>query len=86
VEAVAGRTAYVLNVKPKGKEKYLFQGLIWVDAEDYALVRAEGSPAKNPSFWTKSTHSSSSIRKLGHCGSPSRRKASPKRESSAPPT
>jgi hypothetical protein len=55
-EAVAGRTAYVLNVKPKRKEKYLFQGLIWVDAEDYALVRAEGSPAKNPSFWTKSTH------------------------------
>jgi len=56
VEAIAGRTAYVLNVKPKRKEKYLFQGLIWVDAEDYALVRAEGSPAKNPSFWTKSTH------------------------------
>jgi outer membrane lipoprotein-sorting protein len=55
-EAVSGRRAYVLNVKPKRKEKYLFQGLIWVDAEDYALVRAEGSPAKNPSFWTKSTH------------------------------
>jgi outer membrane lipoprotein-sorting protein len=55
-EAVSGRRAYVLNIKPKRKEKYLFQGLIWVDAEDYALVRAEGSPAKNPSFWTKSTH------------------------------
>jgi len=55
-ELVTGRLAYVLEVKPKRKEKYLFQGLIWVDAEDYALVRAEGSPAKNPSFWTKSTH------------------------------
>jgi outer membrane lipoprotein-sorting protein len=55
-EAVSGRMAYVLNVKPKRREKYLFEGLIWVDAEDYALVRAEGSPAKNPSFWTKSTH------------------------------
>jgi outer membrane lipoprotein-sorting protein len=55
-EAVSGRRAYVLNIKPKRKENYLFQGLIWVDAEDYALVRAEGSPAKNPSFWTKSTH------------------------------
>jgi outer membrane lipoprotein-sorting protein len=55
-EAISGRVAYVLSVKPKRKEKYLFQGLIWVDAEDYALVRAEGSPAKNPSFWTKSTH------------------------------
>jgi hypothetical protein len=55
-EMVADRPAYVLETHPKRKEKYLFQGRIWVDAEDYALVRAEGSPAKNPSFWTKSTH------------------------------
>jgi len=55
-ELVAGRTTYVLEVTPKRKDKYLFQGRIWVDAEDYALVRVEGSPAKNPSFWTKSTH------------------------------
>ena len=55
-ELVVGRMAYVLEVAPKRKDKYLFQGRIWVDAEDYALVRAEGSPAKNPSFWTKSTH------------------------------
>jgi len=27
-----------------------------VDAEEYALVRAEGKPAKKPSFWTKSIH------------------------------
>ena len=53
---VADRTAYVLETHPKRKEKYLFRGRIWVDAEDYALVRAEGSPAKNPSFWTNSTH------------------------------
>jgi hypothetical protein len=55
-EMVADRPAYVLETHPKRKEKYLFWGRIWVDAEDYALVRAEGSPAKNPSFWTKSTH------------------------------
>ena len=55
-EMVSGRKAYVLETKPKRKDKYLFEGRIWVDAEDYALVRAEGSPAKNPSFWTKSTH------------------------------
>jgi hypothetical protein len=55
-EVIDGRTAYVLEVSPKRKEKYLFRGRIWVDVEDYALVRAEGSPAKNPSFWTKSTH------------------------------
>ncbi len=55
-ELVVGRMAYVLEVAPKRKDKYLFQGRIWVDVEDYALVRAEGSPAKSPSFWTKSTH------------------------------
>lgn len=55
-ETVSGRKAYVLETKPKRKDKYLFEGRIWVDTEDYALVRAEGSPAKNPSFWTKSTH------------------------------
>jgi outer membrane lipoprotein-sorting protein len=55
-ELVAGRTAYVLEITPKRDEKYLFQGRIWVDAEDYALARAEGRPAKKPSFWTKSIH------------------------------
>ena len=55
-EVIDGRTAYVLEITPKREEKYLFRGRIWVDAEDYALARAEGQPAKNPSFWTKSTH------------------------------
>lgn len=55
-ELVAGRTAYVLEVHPKRSEKYLFEGRIWVDVEDYALVRAEGKPAKKPSFWTKNIH------------------------------
>ena len=55
-EELDGRPAYVLEISPKRKEKYLFRGRIWVDAEDYALARAEGQPAKNPSFWTKSTH------------------------------
>jgi negative regulator of sigma E activity len=55
-QLAAGHTAYVLEVRPKRSEKYLFEGRIWVDAEDYALVRAEGKPAKKPSFWTKSIH------------------------------
>lgn len=55
-EPVAGRAAYVLEVRPKRNEKYLFRGRIWVDAQDYALARAEGNPAKKPSFWTKHIH------------------------------
>lgn len=53
-ELLGGRAAYVLEIRPKRKEKYLFEGRIWVDVEDYALARAEGKPAKKPSFWTKS--------------------------------
>jgi MucB/RseB N-terminal domain len=64
-ELVAGRAAYVLEIKPKRNEKYLFQGRIWVDAEDYALARAEGKPAKKPSFWTKSIHFVQIYQKLG---------------------
>src|SRR5258708_23717266 len=55
-EPVADRTAYVLEIKPKRREKYLFRGRIWVDTEDYALVRADGNPAKTPSVWTKTVH------------------------------
>jgi hypothetical protein len=50
---VGDRPAYAIDVKPKRKDKLLFEGRIWVDTEDYALVRAQGNPAKNPSFWTK---------------------------------
>ena len=55
-EQLASRAAYVLEITPKRNEKNLFRGRIWVDAEDYALARAEGQPAKKPSFWTKSIH------------------------------
>ena len=44
---------YVLDVEPRTKDKFLYRGRIWVDAEDFAAVRLEVEPAKNPSFWTK---------------------------------
>src|SRR5271166_2164601 len=53
IEPVAGRSAYAIDITPRRHEERLFQGRIWVDAEDYALVRAEGRPAKTPSFWIR---------------------------------
>jgi len=44
----------VLEVSPKTKNKFLIRGRVWVDAEDFAITRIEGSPAKNPSFWVRS--------------------------------
>lgn len=51
---IEGRMAYVIEATPMREDKSLFRGRIWVDAEDYALARVEGEPARNPSFWTKS--------------------------------
>jgi hypothetical protein len=53
-ETVNHRPAYVIEATPKTSNKYLIRGRIWVDAEEYAIVRIEGQPAKNPSFWIKS--------------------------------
>ena len=40
-----------LEAAPKRKDKYLFEGKIWIDAEDFAVVKIVGHPAKKPSFW-----------------------------------
>ena len=42
---------FVLEATPKRKDKYLFEGRIWVDAEDFAVAKIAGHPAKKPSFW-----------------------------------
>ena len=55
-ETLATGPTYVLAVKPKTANKYLIDGKIWVNANDYAIVRIEGQPAKNPSFWVSRVH------------------------------
>lgn len=42
---------FVFAVTPKRKDKYLFEGRIWIAADDFAIVRIAGHPAKKPSFW-----------------------------------
>jgi hypothetical protein len=46
---------YALKVEPKHKNKFLYQGNIWVDGRDFAVMRIEAQPAKNPSFWLSKT-------------------------------
>jgi hypothetical protein len=50
-ESLGGRPAYVLDVEPVKESKFLYRGKIWVDAAEFALVKVEAEPAKNPSFW-----------------------------------
>jgi hypothetical protein len=49
-----GRSSYVLEINPKKPTKFAIRGRIWVDAQDFAIARVEGQPAKNPSFWIRS--------------------------------
>ena len=42
---------FVLTAAPKRKDKYLFEGKIWIDRADFAIVKIGGHPAKKPSFW-----------------------------------
>jgi hypothetical protein len=57
--------AYVLEVSPKTSNKYLIDGKIWVDANDYSIIRIEGQPARNPSFWVHDVHFVHTYQKVG---------------------
>ena len=42
---------FVVRAMPKRSDKYLFEGTVWIDTGDFAVVRIAGHPAKKLSFW-----------------------------------
>lgn len=50
---LGGSRCYVVEIRPKRIEKYLFEGTLWVDSRDFAIVQITGRPAKKLSFWIK---------------------------------
>ena len=42
---------FVAEAVPKRKDKYLFEGRVWIHVNDYSVVRIEGHPAKKLSIW-----------------------------------
>lgn len=48
-----GRDCFILEATPKTSNPLLFRGKVWVDSVEYAVVRVQGSPAQNPSFWIR---------------------------------
>jgi hypothetical protein len=52
-EDIRSHPCYVLRAFPKRVDKYLFTGKVWIDKQDFAVVRIEGRPAANLSFWIK---------------------------------
>jgi hypothetical protein len=64
-ETTATGPCYILSVEPLTSNKLLYRGRIWVNAEDFAVVRIEAAPAKSPSFWTKETRIEQAYAKVG---------------------
>jgi Outer membrane lipoprotein-sorting protein len=50
-EEVGAHHCYVVEALPKRKDKYLFEGKVWIDSREFAIVRIAGHPAKKLSFW-----------------------------------
>jgi len=44
---------FVVRAMPKRADKYLFEGKVWIDTQDFAIVRIAGHPAKKLSFWVE---------------------------------
>jgi hypothetical protein len=62
---------YVLSLTPKLKNKFLYRGKIWVDAKDFAVIRIEAEPAKNPSFWIRKSQIQHAYARVGDFWLPS---------------
>ena len=64
-EEVEGYHCLVAKATPLRKDKYLFEGNVWVDATDFAIVKIVGQPAKNPSLWIKQVEFVRRYQKIG---------------------
>jgi hypothetical protein len=64
-EVREGRPAYVLEINPKTVSKFLIRGRIWVDCEEFAIVRVEGAPALKPSAFIHNIHVVQQYMKVG---------------------
>jgi hypothetical protein len=77
-ENVGGRRAYVLELEPITPTKFLIRGKIWVDAAEFALLKIEAEPAKNPSFWIARTRILQTFAKMGEFWLPERNRSESK--------
>jgi hypothetical protein len=64
-ETAGDRLLYVLRVRPKVKNKFVYRGKVWIDATDFAVVKIDAEPAKNPSFWITHAHVEQKYGKFG---------------------
>jgi len=54
-EVVEGRNCIALAIAPRHAGQYLFQGDLWVSAQDYSIVQLAGYTSKSPSIFAGPT-------------------------------
>jgi hypothetical protein len=71
-QQVGPYSCFVVRAIPKRRDKYLFEGKVWIDVEDYAVVRIQGHPAKKLSFWIERADFVRQYQKIGSFWLPQR--------------
>jgi len=56
---------FVVQATPTRSDKYLFEGKVWIDAQDYAVVQIVGHPAKKLSVWVDKADFARRYQKIG---------------------
>lgn len=52
-DRIVNSDCLVVHAVPKRKEMDLFEAKMWIDNQDFAIVKIIGHLAKSPSFWIK---------------------------------
>lgn len=71
-EDLAGRHCFVVEARPKRKDKYLFEGKVWIDSAEFAVVKIAGHPASKLSFWITRADFVRQYEKIGEFWLPAR--------------
>jgi hypothetical protein len=71
-EQLGSHYCYVVEALPKRKDKYLFEGKVWIDNQDFAIVKIAGHPAKKLSFWITRAEFVRQYEKIGDFWLPSK--------------
>jgi outer membrane lipoprotein-sorting protein len=50
-ETLGSNHCFIVEAKPKRPDKYLFEGELWIDAQDFGIAKIAGRPAAKLSFW-----------------------------------
>jgi hypothetical protein len=66
VDSCGERKCYRVAISPRRKDKFLLEGFIWIDAEDYGIAKVQGTPSKKLSFWTLKTEVTRTYTRVGN--------------------